>query len=274
LSAPLARRVAELVGSAREAAWILDELAGREGEDLEVAAMAIAERRAAGEPLQYLLGSWPFRTIDLMVTPAALIPRPETEVLVEQALARLRAGGGGAETIRCLDLGTGTGAIGLSLAVELAGHAAVELHLSDCSSEALALASSNAAALGIDATLHEGSWYAALPASLLGSFDLIVSNPPYVPVELRGHLDSVLDHEPATALYAERSVGGCPGFAAVEEVITGSSAWLAPCGILAVEMGEDQVDEACALARRCGLIDVAGFLDLAGRGRGILAAAP
>jgi release factor glutamine methyltransferase len=270
----LLAEISGLVGSKQEAAWIIEHARGRGLEGAAARARILAERRAAGEPLQYVLGSWPFRTIELEVGPAALIPRPETEQLVEVALSRWRDQRPGQGLVRCVDLGTGTGAIGISVAVELSEETAVELYLVDRSAQALDLARKNAERLGVTACFEEGSWYQALDDSLEGRVHLLISNPPYVPDEQRGALDPVLGYEPAEALFAPQGRDGTAGFGDVEAIIGESIRWLAPCGILAVEMGEDQLDAAVRLGEQIGLVDLSCFLDLAGRRRGILAAAP
>ena len=266
-------KLATLVGR-REAQWIYEHARALGTDGAADRALLLARRRAAGEPLQYVLGTWPFRTLELEVGPAALIPRPETEQLVEQAIERWhrRRPGDGAALV--VDLGTGTGAIGLSLVAELSVETAISLVATDLSIEALALARSNAEHLGIEATFSLGSWFEALDEGLAGTVDLLVANPPYVPLELASTLDPVLDHEPRLALYAPASSDGTPGFAALEIVLTGARHWLSPGGILALEMGEGQVDEAVALARGQGFVDIEAFSDLAGKPRGVVACAP
>ena len=270
---PLAREVADLVGSRQEATWIIEHAAAAGADDLRSSSLRLARRRAAGEPLQYVLGSWPFRSLELELSPAALIPRPETEQLVEQVLRRLRRAARRTEPMVVVDLGTGSGAIGLSIASELAAEHPVELHLTDLSGAALALAGRNAGRLGVETRLHEGSWFVALPSSLRGRIDLLVSNPPYVPIELVGQLDPVLDHEPSGALYARAGSDGTPGFAELEQLLVASPAWLAPRGLLALEMGESQVAAALEMAATVGLHELEGFDDLAGRPRGIMGVA-
>lgn len=242
-----------------EAKWIIDRAGDAE------AARALCARRLAGEPLQYVLGTWDFRTIELEVSPAALIPRPETEQLVEHALGVLPAAG----PLRIVDLGCGTGAIGLSLAAELAARATVTC--TELSTDALGLARRNAARLGLDVSFVHGSWFDALDQRSLGGFDLVISNPPYVARRFADSLDPVLNFEPDMALFAEDVVAGPPGFADVAHLIQCAPAWLAPGGWLALEMAETQVAHAIGAARRAGLVDVRGFLDLAGSPRGILA---
>src|SRR5438105_5970876 len=134
-------------------------------------------RRAAGEPLQYVLGRWAFRTLDLMVDRRVLIPRPETEQVVEVALAEARR----LHARIAADLGTGSGAIALSLAAELPG---VDVWATDVSADALAVARANLAGIGTFAAarvrIQEGDWFGALPPELRGRLDIVVSNPPYI----------------------------------------------------------------------------------------------
>ncbi|MGH9092638.1 MAG: N5-glutamine methyltransferase family protein, partial [Acidimicrobiales bacterium] len=158
--------LADRLGSASEARW-LSRFAPPDRLDELVA------RRLAGEPLQYVLGSWVFRTLELTVDRRALIPRPETEQVVEAALARL----GDRPHPVVVDLGTGSGAVALSMAAERPG---AEVWATDADAAALELAAANRERTGVAATLCRGDWYGALPARLRGRVDLVVSNPPYV----------------------------------------------------------------------------------------------
>jgi release factor glutamine methyltransferase len=228
---------------------------------------AMVERRLAGEPLQYVLGSWGFRTLDLMVDRRVLIPRPETEVVAGIALDeldRLR----GAEPdrrLRAADLGTGSGAIALSLAAERGG---VEIWGTDASADALEVASANLAGLGLrgrSVQLRQGSWFDALPPELAGRLDLLVSNPPYV-AETDRLPPEVAGWEPAQAL-----VSGPTGLEALEVLVAGATAWLRRPGALVVELAPHQAQVVAALARRHGFVDVAVESDLAGRPRALRA---
>ena len=270
---PVLTELAVLVGR-REAGWIYEHAVAQGAVDVPERARDLARRRAEGEPLQYVLGTWPFRTLELEVGPEALIPRPETEQVVDVALERWREQRPGEGNVVIVDLGTGSGAIGLSLARELEGETPVELYLTDRSRQALRLARRNAELLGIGARFFEGSWFEALDPGLAGRINLVVSNPPYVPAELAGSLDPLLAHEPSEALYAPSGTEGTPGFLDVETVLRGAPAWLAPGGIVVLEMGEDQVEQATALASELGLTDVAAFCDLADKPRGVVASAP
>lgn len=230
---------------------------------------AMVARRATGEPLQYVLGHWPFRHLDLMVDRRVLIPRPETEQVVEVALAELDAlGPAGGRPRRAVDLGTGSGAIGLSLVAERTG---LEVWITDVSPAALDVARANLAGVGRAAArvrVAEGSWYEALPAELLGEIDLVVSNPPYVapddelPAEVR-------DHEPALALFP-----GPTGYEALHAVVDGAARWLVPGGVVVVELAPGQAAAVVERARSAGLVDVRVEPDLVGRERMVVARRP
>lgn len=264
----LVARIDALLGSRREARWIAEEVAGLDAVDRESAARAMAERRRTGEPLQYVFGHWPFRELDLVVDARALVPRPETELLVGVALEHLGASRT-SPTIAC-DLGCGSGAIALSLAVE--GPTDLEVHATDLDPSALELAAENAQRAGVTTvSFHGGSWYDALPTSLAGRVDLVCSNPPYVSETQRPTLARELAFEPQHALVSRDAADGTPGFAALECVIGGSRDWLSPGGWLVVEHGDGHRDAAIACARRAGLHDIVDLDDLAGAPR-ILAA--
>jgi len=272
--AGLLDELTEQVGSRREATWILEAVSEAGGHLDAARARAIGARRAGGEPLQYLLGSWPFRGIELLVDPRALIPRPETEQVVEIALAawrRLRPGGSSPTIV---DLGTGSGAMGLSVAIELAAEAPeLLLSLCDISTDALGLAASNAQRLGVSAELVAGSWFDALDPSRRGTIDLLVSNPPYVPRASSHSLAIELSYEPALALFSD-DAEGVPGLADAAQLIEEAPRWLSPGGILVIEMGEGQLDSAAGLARRGGLVEVSIHEDLAGKPRALCALRP
>jgi release factor glutamine methyltransferase len=221
-------------------------------------------RRIRGEPLQYVLGRWGFRSLDLMVDHRVLIPRPETEVVASHAMAALA----GSDRALAVDLGTGSGAIALAIAAEMWPH--VEVWATDSSADALAVARANLAGLGRRAAavrLVEGDWFAALPDELRGRVDLIVSNPPYV-AETEPLPQEVASWEPRAAL-----VPGATGLEAIERIITGAPAWLAPGGTLVVEIGETQGSAASRLAESCGLASVEVRPDMAGRDRVLVARA-
>ncbi len=225
---------------------------------------AMLARARAGEPLQYVLGRWGFRRLDLMVDRRVLIPRPETELVVETALGLVR----GQRPLLVADLGCGSGAIGLALADELPREGTT-VWLTDVSSDAIDVARANAAGLGRAAAnvrFGYGSWFAPLPATLAGSFHLIVSNPPYVAEGSPDLEPIVADYEPAVALY-----GGADGLDPLRTILAGAGAWLAPGGWLVCEVGADQGAAVRSLANRAGLSSVDVIADLAGRDRILVA---
>jgi release factor glutamine methyltransferase len=213
------------------------------------AARELVARRARREPLQYVLGEWGFRRLTLTVDRRALIPRPETEVVVERCLALLA----GREAPRVLDVGTGSGAIALAVADEHPGARVTGL---DASPDALGLARENARRTGLAVELLEGDLFAGLPA---GPWDLVVSNPPYVePVELDALAPEVREWEPRAALVGE---------GATEAVARGAAAVLAPGGALVLEVADGAAGRAAALLGELGYRDVRRTPDLAGRER-------
>jgi release factor glutamine methyltransferase len=261
----------------QEARWLVQRASGLEGADLiagleEPAALGDAtffydmlERRLRGEPLQYVLGSWGFRVLDLRVDNRVLIPRPETEALTQMALEECRR----LDARRAVDLGTGSGAIALALAVEWTG---IEVWATDISPDALAVAETNVAALGRigeAVRLAQGSWYDALPAELGGAIDVIVSNPPYVAeFEVEDLPEDVRAWEPLDAL-----VSGPTGLEAIERIVADARLWLAQPGSLLVEIAPHQAAEAGAMARAAGFGSAAVWPDLTGRDRILLARA-
>lgn len=282
----LIAEVAVVVGSEREATWIVEHAESHTGDPGAVAALAhtLAVRRAKGEPLQYVLGTWQFRNLELGVDRRVLIPRPETEQVVEVALGALDQiaadRGEASGPLICVDLGTGSGAIALSLAVEgpRTGQP-VEVWATDASTDALEVARANLRALAStdDAaagriTFVEGSWFQALPAELARRVHLIVSNPPYVTEDEYDSLDpGVRDWEPVSALVAGRGRGGVAGMSDIEQVVAGASHWLRPSGALVVELAPSQAYASIDAARRAGFSQVGTARDLAGRVRMLVA---
>ncbi len=223
---------------------------------------ALQSERLAGRPMAYLLGEREFMGRRFAVSPDVLIPRPETELLVEEALAFLAAGRVGADATssngrplaRVLDLGTGSGAIAVSIA---AGCAHAQVSATDVSSSALALAECNARELGVTVRFLEGSWYEALDGC--EPFDLIVSNPPYISAN-DGHLQQGdLRFEPTVAL-----TDGADGLACIRGIVAGARAWLRPGGALWLEHGWDQAGQVRNLLTQAGFENVASRRDLAG----------
>lgn len=224
------------------------------------------ERRLAGEPLQYVLGRWGFRTLDLLVDRRVLIPRPETEVVVEHAISELdRLASATSRSLVAADLGTGSGAIALSLVAE---RSRVEVWAVDASPGALDVAGANLAGLGrpaVRVNLAEGDWFGALPDELRGTLDLVVSNPPYVG-EHEELPAEVADWEPGCALIA-----GPVGTEVLEHLLCEARHWLARPGAIVLELAPSQADPMRRLAETLGYDEVRVELDLAGRARVLVA---
>ncbi len=266
------------LGDRNEARWLIEEVSGERlgaavGDPPEKARRRLAallDRRAAGEPLQYVLGAWAFRRLELMVDPRVLIPRPETEQVVEVALRELdhlrEEGSGQRATV--VDLGTGSGAIALSVAAERTG---VEVWATDSSPGAVAVARANLSGLaGFAATrvrVVEGDWWEALPAELQRRVDLVISNPPYISSAEMAGLDPVVGGwEPRAALEA-----GARGTEALEYLIATAPRWLRPGGTLVLELAPHQAVGMAEAARRGGFGEVEVVADLAGRDRTLIA---
>jgi release factor glutamine methyltransferase len=265
--------VTELVGlglERHEARWLVEEFVPGADLDAVPALHLAAQRRLNGEPLQYIIGHWPFRSLDLDVDSRVLIPRPETEELVDYALQELARVGAVAPVI--LDLGCGSGAIGLSLVFELRERGiAATLVCVDESLDALSVAKRNAIKHQLVAvSFVESSWFNNVDHSLRGHIDLIVSNPPYVgEVEFEA-LDAVLRHEPLGALVAP-SAQGIEGFSDLEEIIAEAPEWLSSTGVLICEHGNMHREVALKNAYDAGFSDVFDFDDLAGHPRILVA---
>ena len=213
------------------------------------AARALVSRRAAREPVQYVIGEWGFRRLTLRVDRRALIPRPETETVVERSQALLA----GRDAPRVLDVGTGSGAIALAIADE---HPGARVTGIDVSGDALALARENAVQTGLDIELLERDVFQGLPE---GPWELVVSNPPYVDPGDRATLQpEVRDWEPDTALFG-RDVTATVAAAAVDVLIDG--------GALVLEVGDGQAQATAALLASLGYAEVRTTPDLAGRDR-------
>lgn len=213
----------------------------------------LIERRERGEPIAYLIGRREFWSLDLAVTPETLIPRPETELLVELALARLPED----SAVEVADLGTGTGAIALAIARE---RPLARVVATDRDPAALAVAARNARRLGLHTVeFVAGDWCAALPEL---RFDLIVSNPPYIAVDNDHLRQSDLRFEPRAAL-----VAGTDGLDALRAIIDRAPERLVPGGWLLLEHGFDQGKTVAALLRKRGFVEVATRPDPAGHDR-------
>jgi release factor glutamine methyltransferase len=219
----------------------------------------LVRRRGQREPLQYILGETEFHGLKLKVDRRALIPRPETELLVEFA-----AGACATPPARVLDLGTGSGAIALALAMRFPSTAVTAVDVSD---DALALARENAGATALAerVTFSKSDWFAALAAE--ARFDLIVANPPYLSAdETAATTPEVHAHEPAGALTAAEG-----GLADLRRIVADASRWLAPSGVLALETGIAQHADLLRLAREAGFAKIESRQDLTGRDRFVMA---
>ena len=231
-------------------------------DDLELNAKALEEwktlesKRIQGEPIAYLIGKRGFHNIELYVAPGVLIPRPETELLVEIGLReskRLDA------PINILDLGTGSGAIALAIAHDDPN---AQLTATDQSTEALKIAKINAKLLNIESRVQffQGDWYEAIEAS--ASFDIILSNPPYITSQNSHLSQGDLRFEPISALTDHGN-----GLTCLENIISGAKRHLKPNGLLAVEHGFDQSEAVVALMKQAGFQDIQTHLDLGGHYR-------
>jgi len=211
------------------------------------------QRRLAGEPLAYITGRKEFFGLTLAVDARVLDPRPDTETLVDWALAVLPAPAQGADSLRILDLGTGSGAIALALQ-----HARPDTQVwaVDASEDALSVARTNAAQLQLRVKFIASDWFSQLD----GEFDLIVSNPPYI-ADADPHL-AALRHEPLQALSS-----GADGLTDLRRIVAAAQAHLAPSGWLLLEHGFDQAKAVKDLLTQAGFIQVQSHADLAGHDR-------
>ena len=273
----LLARTTESTGDKLIAKWLCEHAAGVEGSEftdilddlvtersgLHITAMVA--RFIAGEPVQYVMGRWAFRHLDLMVDARVLIPRPETELLVDivkgHALQRSRDYG---RPVVIADLGTGTGALGLSLLQELPLGSA-EVWMTDESEDALHVARANAAGIGRAASgarFAHGSWFKALPADYEEGFDIVVSNPPYIANDDPEVDDAVLKYEPSTALFA-----GPDGLDDIRIIVRDAPQWLMSGGLLALEVGHTQSGVVADLMVSHGFVNVSIHKDLSGHNR-------
>jgi release factor glutamine methyltransferase len=271
----LLAQTTEQLGDANEARWLCEHASGLDGAEFaaglgEFATTAMVKslegmvrRRLAGEPLQYVMRRWAFRHLDVLIDERVLIPRPETEVLVDIALELVR----GVEAPRIVDLGTGSGVIGLSLAGELYPKVG-EVWLVDASAAALEVARANIAGIGRAGAVvrvAEGDWFAALPDALRGHVDMVVANPPYIAEGDDEVEESVVRWEPHVALYS-----GADGLDAIRRIVADAPSWLRGGGWLVLEMGYRQGDAATALFDS-SWSSFAVKRDLAGRDRFVVA---
>lgn len=256
LKGPEARFEAELLlGHAlgRDRAWLFAHADAQVSGEAAARFGALCTRRAQGEPVAYLLGRRGFWTLDLVVTPDTLVPRTETELLVEAALARLPAD----RPLRVADLGTGSGAIALAIASE---RPQASVLATDASAAALAVARGNAQRSAIaNVRFALGDWLAPLAGR---QFDMVASNPPYVADGDPHLLEGDLPFEPAGAL-----ASGVDGLDALRCIVSGAPSVLVPGGWLLVEHGHAQGEAVRALFRAAGLLAVETLRDLEQRDR-------
>lgn len=217
---------------------------------------ALLARRITGEPIAYILGKKGFHNIELMVAPGVLIPRPETELLVDIALAEIATLN---RPCKVLDLGTGSGAIALAIASSTLQASIVA---SDQSTDALVIAQQNTEALQLASQVKftQGNWYEALDQKSL--FDVIVSNPPYIADQDTHLIQGDLRFEPASALTDFAS-----GLSCLEIIISGANQYLKPGGLIAVEHGFDQSDAVIQMMKLAGFGEIQVHHDLAAQDR-------
>lgn len=249
--------LAEVLGTDRVGVYLrFDRPLGRVEVD---AYRELIRRRGEGEPVAHLTGRREFWSRSFVVTPDVLVPRPETELVVERALAWIEGTGGRDRALRMLDLGTGSGALAVALAAELP-----EAHLTavDVSPAAAAIAERNAEAAGVSARVRVvvSDWTAALPAD--ARFDLIVANPPYIRSGDLATLPPEVRREPVLALD-----GGTDGLDAYRRIAVEAARVLEPGGGFFCEVGAGQAPEVAALLGAAGFEDVVTFPDLAGIAR-------
>jgi release factor glutamine methyltransferase len=234
----------------RPPTWLIAHDDEELDEDTLLGFASLVARRAGGEPVAYLLGHREFFGRDFAVSPAVLIPRPETELLIELALA---TGTNADVPTRILDLGTGSGCIAVTLALELP---LAQVSAVDRSAKALTVAQQNAQRHGARLRLLQSDWFAALAGE---RFDLIVANPPYVAATDPHLADGDLRHEPPTAL-----ASGSDGLDAIRSIVADAPLFLAPGGRILLEHGHDQGAAVRDLLEASGLAGVEQHRDLAG----------
>lgn len=256
-----------------EARWLCEHASGLDGsqfiEELDetpstamMAALdAMLVRRLNGEPLQYVMARWAFRHLDLFVDRRVLIPRPETELIVDLVLTVLNT----IDRPACVvDLGTGSGAIGLAIAAE-SHPREVEVWLTDMSNDALDVARANVATLGrlgSRVKIAHGSWWSALPSEIAGLIDVAVCNPPYIAIGDPEVAKDVVDWEPHSALFSDDN-----GLADIRAVLADAKRWLRVGGSLQFEIGYRQAVVVAQDMAAAGFVEVVTHRDLAGRDR-------
>jgi release factor glutamine methyltransferase len=237
--------------SQSDRAWLITHDTESLSESAAVAYQALCQRRLTGEPLAYIVGSKPFFGLDLQVDKRVLVPRPDTETLVEWALELAPTC---SESHALLDMGTGSGAIALALKHSLPQWDVTAL---DASADALVVAQSNAKRLNLKVNFLQSSWFDALTVSKSAKFDLIVSNPPYI-AEGDWHM-AALAHEPKQAL-----TSGADGLDDIRQIIAQAPDFLNNGGWLLLEHGYDQSGAVHELLNQRGFVNVQSKLDLAG----------
>ena len=263
------------LGNAQEARWLCEHASGMDATEFsleqdqfvtvacEKSLQAMVQNRLSGVPLQYVMKRWAFRHLDIMVDERVLIPRPETEQVVQVALDIARTQLDNAP-LRVVDLGTGSGVIGLSMAFELGAEAA-HVWLTDASADALDVARANMIGIGRAAAnvrVAHGSWWNALPQDIAGLIDIAICNPPYIAEADSEVATEVHMYEPHSALYAHDN-----GLADLRTVIEGASAWLKQSGWLVLEIGYQQGADVLAIMAASGFVGAEIKQDLSGRDR-------
>jgi release factor glutamine methyltransferase len=250
--------------------WPRSALISRDQEplpdELLIAWKSLEAQRASGVPVAYLTGVKGFHGIELKVNEAVLIPRPETELLVDLALKEIKCiyANYPNQTIQILDLGTGSGAIALAITHECAiSKTPINLRILgvDQSSGAIELARENAKALGLNHLVEflQSNWYAAVPDRYRNTFDVIVSNPPYIQKDDPHLLDGDLRFEPRSALTDDSD-----GLSCIGEIVNHAQHYLKPGGLIAVEHSYDQAAKISVLLENHAFHDIGAITDLAG----------
>ena len=258
--------------------WPRSTLISRNQETLPneflIAWKSLEAQRASGVPVAYLTGMKGFHGIELKVNEAVLIPRPETELLVDLALEEMKRihANYPNQTIQILDLGTGSGAIALAIAYATAAMNKTPVSLNilgiDQSSSAIELARENAKALGLNHLVEflQSNWYDAIPDRYQTAFDVIVSNPPYIQKDDPHLQDGDLRFEPKSALTDDED-----GLSCIREILKNAHHYLKPGGLIALEHGYDQASEVGALMKTHAFHEIGALADLAGHLRVTLA---
>ena len=279
LLAETTRRL-EVDNAELEAKWMIEEVSGvtnlhdyqEQAKPIQLKRLSkLIARRLTGEPLQYVLGRWQFRELDLFVDDRVLIPRPETEILVGYALEECKSKKNRLDETRSLnvaDLGCGSGAIGLSIAREIQE---VSVWCTDVSEGAIAVTRANLAGLGMvgqKVSISQGSWFEALPQEMLEKFDVIISNPPYISDSEELPLE-VSEWEPSSSLRS-----GPLGTEDLSFLLNNSIEWLSAEGQLILELAPMQADQMVEEAKNLNFREVQLRNDLTGRDRVLMAKKP